>query len=114
MTSLEIPLDYVSMVLSNDHIFGLDYPATEPSPNFPSKPDLTIGRSLDIGFDKSSDSTNETQVGVPYTFDALHRSLNSPNDEFLPVDFVIDVDFVVPIKNDFTTYKSLNFGVDEC
>ena len=32
-TSLDIPLDVATMVLSNDHFFGLDYPATEPNPN---------------------------------------------------------------------------------
>lgn len=34
-SSLNIPWDDASMVLSNDHTIGLDYPTTEPSTNFP-------------------------------------------------------------------------------
>ena len=45
MTSLDIPLDDVAMDISNDHIIGLDCPATEPNPNFPSKPNLISCRS---------------------------------------------------------------------
>ena len=113
MNSFEIPLDDVSMVLSNNHIFGLDFPATKPNPNFPFEPDPTIGRSSNNGVDKSPDSTIELQVGVPCESDVSHRWLDSLNDEFLPVYFVIDVDFDLPIKHDFTTYRSPKFGVDD-
>ena len=50
MTRLSIPSDDASMVLSNDHIFGLDYSTTEPNPNFRFEPNLAIGRSLDMAF----------------------------------------------------------------
>lgn len=82
MNSLEIPFDDVAMALSNDHIFGLDYPATEPDPNFPFAPDLTIDRSLNIGFEKPSNSTIELQVGVHYEFDVSHRCSESPMMSF--------------------------------
>ena len=58
MSSLGIPLDDVAMVLSNDHTFGMDYPTTEPNPNFPSEPDLSIGISSKTGIDESCGSTN--------------------------------------------------------
>ena len=57
MTSLDIPSDDDAMVLYNDHIFGLDCPATKPSTNFPSESDLTVGKSPDIGINESFDST---------------------------------------------------------
>ena len=98
MTSLRIPLDDASMVLSNDHTFGLDYSTTEPSPNFPFDPDLTISKSSNIVIDKPPNSTIELQVGVPCEFDVSHRHLDTPNDEFLPIGYVIDVDIHLPLK----------------
>ena len=112
MTSLGIILDDVAMVLSNDHIFGLDYPTIESNPNFPFGPDLTIGRSLEGGINESYDSAIELQIGVPYKFDVLHRCSNSPNDDFLPLDSAIGVDFNLPTKHDLTIYRSLKFGLD--
>ena len=80
MINLDIPLDDVSMVLSNDHIFDLDCPATKPSPNFPSESDLTISRSSDNGIDESLDSAIDLQVGVPCMSDVSHKCSDSPND----------------------------------
>lgn len=112
-TSLGITSDDVSMVLSNDHIVGLDYPATEPVPNFPSEPDLTIRRSLRGGLNKSFDSVIELEIGVPYEFDVSHRCSNSPNDDFLLVDSIIGVDFGLLVKYDLPMCRSLNFGLDK-
>jgi hypothetical protein len=113
MTSLNIPLDDVAMLLSNDHIIVMDYPVTKSSPNFPFEFDLTIGRSSNIGFDKSSNSAIELQIVAPYEFDVSHRYSNSPKDEFLHIEFAIGVEFNLPAKHDLTIYRSLNFGVDE-
>jgi hypothetical protein len=110
MISLGIPLDDVSMVLSNDHIVGLEYPATKTIPNFLSQPDLTMGRSLDSGVNKSFDSATELQIGVPYEFDVSYRCSDSPNNEFLLVDSIIGVDFSLPVKYDLPMHKSSNFG----
>ena len=113
MTSLDILVDDVAMVLYNDHIFGLDYLATESSLNFPFGLALTIIRSLDGGVDESSNSSIELQIGIPYKFDVSHRCSYSSNDDFLPIEFVIGVDFNLPPKHDLTIYRSLNFGLDE-
>ena len=101
------------MVLSNDHIIGLDYPAIEPNPNSPSEPNLTIGRSSESGVNKSFDSVVEIQIGVPYDLDVSHRYSDSPNDEFLPVESIISVDFGLHVKYDLPMYRSLNFVIDE-
>lgn len=113
MTTLDITSDEVSVVLSNDHIFGIDYPTTESSPNFPNEPDLTIGRSSYAGIDESSDSAIELQIGVPYDFDVSHKCSYSPNIEFLPVDFAIGVDIGLPVKYDLHIHRSLYFGIDK-
>ena len=113
MTSLVIPLDNVAMVLSNDHIVGLDYPATEPSPNFPFEFDLTIGRSLDNGTDESSNFAIEFQIGVHYEYVVSHIHLYSPNDECLLVDSIIGVDLSLPVKYDLPMHMYANFGLNE-
>ena len=113
MSSLEIPLDDVAMVLSSDHIIGLDYLATKPKPNFPSEPDITISRSSDDGINEPFDFVIELQIGVPYEFDVSHRWSDSPNNEFLLVDSIIGVDFGLPIKYVRPMHRSTNFGVDE-
>lgn len=59
MTSLEIPSDDVAMVISNDHIVGLDYPTIGPSPSFPFEPNITIDRSSLNGINQSSESVIE-------------------------------------------------------
>lgn len=110
---LDIPLDDIAIVLSNDHIFELDYPTTEPSPDFPFELDLTICRASYIGVEESSVYSIELQVGVPCVFDALHRYLASPNDEFLLVASIIDVNFDLLVKCDLTMYTSRKFGVNE-
>ena len=43
----------------------------------------------------------------------MHRYLDFPNDEFLPIDFVIGVNLYIPIEYDLTMYRFGNFGVDE-
>lgn len=52
------------------------------------------------------------EVGVPYEFDVSHRCLHSPNDEFLLIDSIIDVDFGLPVKYDLPMHGSPNFGVN--
>ena len=42
-----------------------------------------------------------------------NRCLDSPNDEFPPIDSIIDVEFDLPIEHVLTIYRSLNFGLDE-
>ena len=87
MTSLDIPLEDAAMVVSNDHIFGLDYLATEPNPNFVFESDLTINRPLDNGEDESSDSAIELQIGVPVKYDLpMCRSLNFGLEEYSLID----------------------------
>ena len=113
MTSLGIPLDDAAMVISNDHIFGLDYPTTKPNPNFLSETNLMIGRSLDSDVNESTDSVIELQIGLPYKFDVSHRWSDSPNDEFLLVDSIIGVDFGLPVKYDLPMRRSLNFGLNK-
>lgn len=53
------------------------------------------------------------QVGVLGEFYISHRCLDSPNDEFPPVDSVIDVNFDLPVEHSLTMNRSLKFGVDE-
>ena len=113
MTSLGIPSGDVAMVLSNDHIVELDYPATKPRPSFPSEPDLTISRSSYSYVYESFDSIIELQIGVPYAFDVSHRCLDSPDDESLPIQPIIGVDFGLPVKYDLPMCRPLNFGLEK-
>ena len=52
MLSVDVPLDDIVIVLSNDHIFELDYLAIEPNTDFSSNFDLIISESSDIGIDE--------------------------------------------------------------
>lgn len=113
MTSLGIPLDDASMVLSNDYTFGLDYPATKSNPSFTFEFDLTIGRSSNNGANEFSDYAIELQIGVHYEYVVSQRHLDSPNSQFLLAESIIGVDFGLPVKYDLPMHRSLNFGLDE-
>ena len=113
MVSLDIPSNDVAIVLSNYHIFEWDCPTNKLNHNLPPQLDLTIDRFLDIILDKFPDSTIQLQVSVPCKFDVLNRCLDSPNDKFLLVGSIIDVNFDLPVENDLTMYRSLYFGSDE-
>ena len=103
-----IPLDNIAIVLSNDLIFELDCPTIEPNPNLHSDFDLTIGESSDIGINDFFYSTIEMQVGVPYESNIFYRPLDSLNDEFVPIEFIILLG-----EFDLTVCRSSVFGVDE-
>ena len=107
MVSVNIPLDGITIVISNDHSFELDYLRIESNAILPSNFDLIIGESINIGIDESYDSSIELQVGVPYESDLLSRPLDYLNDEIVPIDSIIDVNYDLPM------WRSLVFGVDE-
>lgn len=89
------------MVLSNDHSFGPNCLAIKTSPNLPLDPNITVDRSSYNGVDEYLDSAIELQVGVLCEFDVSHRHIDSPNDEFLPIDSVIDVDLIFLLSMTF-------------
>lgn len=68
---------------------------------------------MDVGVDESIDSTIQLQVGFPCDFDVLHKYLDSPNDEFVPIDSFIDVIFNILVECDLTMCRSMNFGAHE-
>ena len=97
-------------------ITSLDWTILQPnlaSPKFHFESDLTIGRSLDSGFNVPFESSIKLQIGVPYEFDVSHRCSDSSNDEFLLVDSIIGVDFGLPVKYDLPMHRSSNFGLDK-
>lgn len=98
MASFDINLDDIYKVLSNDHMFELNFPTVESSPNFPSTFDITICESLNINIDESLDYSFELQVGVPYEFIFLCKLLASHNDGFAPTNSTIDFKFDLPIE----------------
>lgn len=112
-TSMDIPLDDTIIVFSNDHIFELGCPTIKPSLNFSFDFDLTIGEPSNIGVDEPSYSTIELLIGFPYEYDLLCRPLDSLNDEFVPTDYVIDVNYDLPIDFDLPRWRSSIFVVDE-
>lgn len=106
-------MDDISIVLCNDHFIELDCPKTEPSPNFPSDFDLTIDGSSNIRIDEPSDSIIELEVGVPYESNLWCRSLDSHNDEFVLIDFIIIANYDFPIEFYLIVYRLSGFGVNE-
>ena len=53
------------------------------------------------------------QVGVPCEFYVFYIYVDSLNDQFLPIDSVIDVNLDLPIEYDLIKHRFENFGVDE-
>ena len=43
----------------------------------------------------------------------MSRSSNSPNNEFVPIDFVINVNFDLPVEFYLLVHRSMEFGVNE-
>ena len=113
MVSLDDPLDDISTVLSNYHIFEMGYPTIKPRLILPSNFDLIISESSSIGIDEPLDFSIELQVGVPYEYDLLCRLVDSLNDEFVPIDYAIDVNYDLPIEFDLIVCGSSIFCVDE-
>ena len=83
---------------SFDYILRLDSYLVKSNPIFPFGFHLTICGSSKIGVVESPFSTIEMQVGVPYDFDFLCKSLDPLDDEFLLVDSTIGVDLDLLIE----------------
>ena len=112
MVSVDIP-SYLSIVLSNDHIFELDFIAIDPILDFPFDFDFTINKSPNISINEPFDSTIELQVGTHYDSNLMCRPLASLNDRFVPIDSTIDVNYDVPIEFGVPMWRSSNFDVDK-
>ena len=97
MSSFSIHLDPIDYVL--------DSYAVESSPNFPSKFDLNVYGSSNVGSFKSSSSTIELQGGVPCDFDFFCIFLDPYNHEFVPIDSIIDSNFDLHFEFDITMCK---------
>lgn len=91
----------------------MDCPTIKPNPNFPFEFDLIISESTEIVIGEIYDTTIELQVHLPYDFDLFCRPLDSFNDEFVPIDSIIDVDYDLPIEFNLTMHRSSIFGIDE-
>ena len=97
MVHVNIPFKSLDCVLSKD---TLDSCPVESSHDFSFEFDLTVCDSLDISVLESWCSTIELQVGVPYEFDFLCKSLDYPNDECVHVYFVIDANYDLLVEFD--------------
>ena len=113
MVSVDVTLDDISIVLSTDHIIELEYPAIELNPDLTIDFDLIIGESSKISVVEFSHSSIELQAHFNYESDILCRPLGSLNDEFVPIDSAIDVNYNLPIKIDLLVWRSSVLGVDE-
>lgn len=113
MVSLNVHLVDISIFLSNHHIFELDCLTIKPNPYFPSNFNLIIGESIDIGINESYDSSIGLQVGVHYEPNLMCRPSDSLNDEFVPIDFVIDANYNLYVEFDLPMLRSSLFGLDE-